>query len=59
MELIADIPGFYRELGGEQDVSDLGFTWQLPKNIAYYKTYFHDPPEIGTHPCIRAYARGG
>ena len=48
-ELVADIPGFYRELGGEQDAVDLGFTWQLPKNIAYYRTYLHEPADIGTH----------
>jgi hypothetical protein len=52
-EIVADLPGYYRELGGEQDTTELGYTWRLPENIAYYKHYFHDPPDIGTRALSR------
>lgn len=39
--------GFNRELGGEQDLVDIGYAWSLPKNVPYYKHFLHDAPEVG------------
>ncbi len=52
--MISDIPGYNRELGGEQDPSGDNGHWSqhTPHSMLYYKRFMHDA-DIGINIVMR------